>query len=1364
MKSSFTTNQACLRLPGSSVPDNSSHDHPNVVPPPKPLRRILAGLAAALAVFALTQPAAQAASYLDTDGATTGFQAANGATYTLSGNYWNPNSSGIGTLAAFVGSLTIGNSASDFNGLSFSISTNQSTAFGAITINSTNASVTLTGGGNNHPGSSWTVATGSTLTTNMNYGGIGGMNWQGANTTFSGGGTINFTTAPGMNARGATITQSGPAVNMQGSSAAGNFPYQANYTLTAGTLNFASAAGASAFVALGGNSGSVTISGGTIDNTSGLARTLDLKGTSSGQGIIKLGGNFTFAGSSNLSFGTTPVTLTTTPQITVADKNLTVGGIISGSSYGITKAGSGTLAISGANTYTGATVVNNGTLKLTGGALSNTAISLTGTGILAVQPGSATTISAGNTATAAAGATLNLGGQTFDMTDGAASTFNLVQGSSFAGPALTITNGATLKFNLGNASADLLAVTKTAAVSGTVNVTIDTTGATSLAPATYPLVTAASGLTGGAWQFTGGGTTQTVTIGGTDYNLTLSASDTAVNLVVASASVTLPTKLAITSVNGGANPTAGAGFGVTVVAQDDTNTAQPVSVDTLVTLNLKTGNGTLGGTMSGTILAGNSLIAISGVTYTKAESGVELTAGGGSLTAGDSAAFTVNAGAAAIISLTSGDAQSKTVGTALASPFAVTVTDASGNPITGTGVTFAIASTPAGATGQSLSATTTTTGSNGQAASTLTLGTKAGGYTVTATSGSLSGSPVTFSTTGTVGAVNAGISSVVASPVILPADGSSASTVTVTLKDLYANPVPGESVALNHTSGAGSPMINTVSGTTDTNGIATFTVTSTSTGNDVFTATDSTASGLAITQTASVNFTLTSAGQSTVSASPPSVVADGATTSTITVTLKDYAGIPVSGHAVNVVKTSGPGTPVISAVSGTTDGSGVATFTVVSTSADAVVFTAMDSTDGNLVITQTATVTFTAGTTSASVSTVTSSPSSVAADGTRTSTITVTLKDANGNPVPGKTVTLASSRGGTDTISAASGASSVAGVVTFTVKSSTQGSAGLSATDTTDSVTITQTATVVFTTLVIGAEQYNPGVGQAGPPSPIDCIGTDLLQTSLSGVTGEVSAQWRSGIYNDGVAYSDNPYVITYALNVVANPLGYDIKEIRVFSGWDAYRSGQSYDILYSFVGSPDTFLPLGTVLTHAGENGAVMTRTYDMSAGSTPDSGTRILTGVAKIRFDFRNNASGYGTVFREFDVTGVATANSSPFDIWVNGTFANGTLTDKNPAHDPDGDGITNFQEFAFGLDPTTGASCNPATPLIGNQFTYTRYADSGLDYTVEYSTDLAGWDTAATTESIGEANANGVQIVTVTVDNPPVDGKLFVRVRAE
>ncbi|MHB0925580.1 MAG: Ig-like domain-containing protein, partial [Gallionellaceae bacterium] len=100
---------------------------------------------------------------------------------------------------------------------------------------------------------------------------------------------------------------------------------------------------------------------------------------------------------------------------------------------------------------------------------------------------------------------------------------------------------------------------------------------------------------------------------------------------------------------------------------------------------------------------------------------------------------------------------------------------------------------------------------------------------------------------------------------------------------------------------------------------------------------------------------------------------------------------------------------------------------------------------------------------SASASTVVANPTSVAADNVTTSTITVTLKTSSGLPVPGKTVTLAAGSG-SSVITTVSGTTDAGGVATFTVKDGTvEGPITYTATDTTDSIVITQTAQVTFT-------------------------------------------------------------------------------------------------------------------------------------------------------------------------------------------------------------------------------------------------------------------------------------------------------------
>ena len=82
----------------------------------------------------------------------------------------------------------------------------------------------------------------------------------------------------------------------------------------------------------------------------------------------------------------------------------------------------------------------------------------------------------------------------------------------------------------------------------------------------------------------------------------------------------------------------------------------------------------------------------------------------------------------------------------------------------------------------------------------------------------------------------------------------------------------------------------------------------------------------------------------------------------------------------------------------------------------------------------------------------------------------MTLKDAQSNPVSGKTVTLAKG-GGSSTITTVSGVTNGSGVATFTVKDTVAEATTYTATDTTDSVTVTQTASVTFTVGPVTAAQ-----------------------------------------------------------------------------------------------------------------------------------------------------------------------------------------------------------------------------------------------------------------------------------------------------
>ena len=152
----------------------------------------------------------------------------------------------------------------------------------------------------------------------------------------------------------------------------GSDTYSGGTTLSAGQLNLNNTA------ALG--SGRFTISGGTIGNTSGGAVTLSSNPAQSWNG------DFTFAGSNNLNLGTGNVTLGGSRTVMVASNTLTVGGAISdgGSGYSLTKAGAGTLVLTGSDTYSGGTTVGGGLLDF-----ASTVAIPSGTGNITISSGGA---------------------------------------------------------------------------------------------------------------------------------------------------------------------------------------------------------------------------------------------------------------------------------------------------------------------------------------------------------------------------------------------------------------------------------------------------------------------------------------------------------------------------------------------------------------------------------------------------------------------------------------------------------------------------------------------------------------------------------------------------------------------------------------------------------------------------------------------------------------------------------------------------------------------------------------------------------------------------------------------------------------
>lgn len=303
-----------------------------------------------------------------------------------------------------------------------------------------------------------------------------------------------------LNATG--IPSSGPVtINHTDGGARAYLRLGDNVSQSIGALTFGGAgASSSSNNELELRNGSVLTLGGTVTvNATGNPFTSRI----SGVGTLPLGGNRIF------DIGGDSTTMT----------GLSVATVISGANQSITKIGTGTLKLGGANTYSGGTVVSAGGL-----VLSNETGSGVGTGSLMIQSGAflfgkgivggATTINAGGI--------LGSGGMSGQISD-TAGNLTFTNG-------LTLNDGAIFKFKLGTASDKISligGVLTGAATPG--SLTINLHAGTGFSAGTYTL-----------FDFSSGGTTTSsfdvadftlgTTISGYSYNLALNGGSSMLQL------------------------------------------------------------------------------------------------------------------------------------------------------------------------------------------------------------------------------------------------------------------------------------------------------------------------------------------------------------------------------------------------------------------------------------------------------------------------------------------------------------------------------------------------------------------------------------------------------------------------------------------------------------------------------------------------------------------------------------------------------------------------------------------------------------------------------------------------------------------
>jgi hypothetical protein len=219
-----------------------------------------------------------------------------------------------------------------------------------------------------------------------------------------------------------------------------------------------------------------------------------------------------------------------------------------------------------------------------------------------------------------------------------------------------------------------------------------------------------------------------------------------------------------------------------------------------------------------------------------------------------------------------------------------------------------------------------------------------------------------FALSGTsAGAVSASASNVTASttPLVYFDGGAQVNTpvsVSVLLEDGNGFYVSGKSVTLS-ASGGSATITPATAQTNADNGVAVFTVQDAIPETLTFTATDATDS-IVIPQTITLQFQAPPAAAASIQANPPTVPADGVSTASVIVTLKDAQGNPTPGKHVLVQETPGAHAVLTGPASGVTDANGQIQFLATDLLNETVTFTAVDVSDSQVAVPGSATVTY----------------------------------------------------------------------------------------------------------------------------------------------------------------------------------------------------------------------------------------------------------------------------------------------------------------------------------------------------------------------------------------------------------------------
>jgi hypothetical protein len=461
----------------------------------------------------------------------------------------------------------------------------------------------------------------------------------------------------------------------------------------------------------------------------------------------------------------------------------------------------------------------------------------------------------------------------------------------------------------------------------------------------------------------------------------------------------------------------------------------------------------------------------------------------------------------AALSAVQGNNQSARAGTALPDSLVVRVTDASNRPVAQLRIAFVQA---AGTSGGSFGPDTAVTDVNGNARSRWTLGPSAGAQNAEAHVVGTDGLKATFSATATAGTA-ATIALVSGNNQAAVAGTTLPESLVVRASDAQGNPVPGLPVAWSVTGGGAVSPANTVTGSDGR--AATQRTLGPNAGAQSAVATAAGVPGSPVTFAATA--IVGSPGTLTITTQPSGSAIVGATfTQQPRVQVRDALGNPVkqAGLAVQAAIASGTGGTLGGQLTAGTDANGLATFTDLFLAGTPGVFTLRFSTAG-LVPAVSDPIALVGAGPSAARSTLGAAPASIAA-GTGASTVTVTVLDDAGQPVPNVSVVPATT--GAGAFAPTSAPANAQGVATFSFTSPAVGTETISATA--GGVLITQTAvvnvTAQTTTTTITGDTPDPSI--VGQPVTVTftvtaAVGTPTGTVNVSDGTAGCSASVAVG-------------------------------------------------------------------------------------------------------------------------------------------------------------------------------------------------------------------------------------------------------------